>query len=267
MPFYWPTHHTPEFTIITSPYPLWPAILICLLIAIVHKLVEHFLFDTATRITQRTLTLSKPSWLCHPETNPLSPTTKCTIPSLAELRRIEQHIESLNDESEFDILRRYGSSIGLRQRQLRELKSWFLGVKSFGVQRDKFLESAFKLIVIVPISVFGGYVVYFEHDFFVHHWKQWLFEGQSVAIMDPTGCSLDGANEPLVQQYDDWMVLYYVVSLGYHLNRALAQFSNPSRKDFVAMFIHHWATLILMTFSFVSGSIRYPASKIKHILF
>ena len=42
----------------------------------------------------------------------------------------------------------------------------------------------------------------------------------------------------------------------YHLNRALTQFSNPSRKDFVALFIHHWATLLLMTCSFMSGKLR-----------
>ena len=260
MALLWP-YNIPEFKILISPYPLWPSIPIAVSIAFIHKLVEHFLNDTATRITQHTLSLSKPSWLCHPDTKSLShesalSTSKYTIPSLTELRRIEQHIEELHDESEFHILRRYGSSIGFHQHQLRELKSWFLGVKSFGVQRAKFLESTFKLIVIVPITVFGIYVVYFEHDFFVHHWKQWFFEGQNEALWDPAGCSVVGANKPLVQQYDDWMVLYYVVSLGYHLNRALTQFSNPSRKDFVALFVHHWTTLILMTGSFVSGRIR-----------
>lgn len=280
----------PQIEIRISPFQLWPAIPVALLIAMVHKLVSHFLFDTATRITQHTLTLSKPPWLCDPGTKPLSHESALslspkqnTIPSLTELRRIEQHIESLDGESQFHILQRYGSSIGLRSHQvcesilfefqfdsefdsvyqcpmhlqLRELKSWFLGMKSFDVQRAKYLESTFKLIVVVPIAVYGVYVVYFEHDLFVQDWKQWLFEGQTESIMDPTGCSLRGADEPLVQQYDEWMVLYYVVSLGYHLNRALTQFSNPSRKDFVALFVHHWATLILMTGSFVSGRIRF----------
>ena len=43
---------------------------------------------------------------------------------------------------------------------------------------------------------------------------------------------------------------------GYHLNRALSQFHNPVRKDFVAMFIHHWTTLSLIFCSFVGGKTR-----------
>lgn len=53
-------------------------------------------------------------------------------------------------------------------------------------------------------------------------------------------------------------VTYYVNMCveGYHLNRALAQFHNPVRKDFVALFIHHWTTLSLIFCSFVGGKTR-----------
>ena len=40
------------------------------------------------------------------------------------------------------------------------------------------------------------------------------------------------------------------------MQRALAQFSNPARKDFWALLIHHLCTLALMLLSFMGGSMR-----------
>ena len=43
------------------------------------------------------------------------------------------------------------------------------------------------------------------------------------------------------------------MSLGYHLHRAIFQFVDTFRKDFWAMVIHHWVTVLLIIFSWQLG--------------
>ena len=58
------------------------------------------------------------------------------------------------------------------------------------------------------------------------------------------------------QETDALLVWYYILSMGYHMQRTLAQFSNPARKDFVALCIHHWSTLTCLLFSYLAAFLR-----------
>merc|ERR1719445_2144839 len=40
------------------------------------------------------------------------------------------------------------------------------------------------------------------------------------------------------------------------MQRTLAQFHNPTRKDFVALCIHHWSTLTCLLFSYLAAFLR-----------
>jgi len=47
--------------------------------------------------------------------------------------------------------------------------------------------------------------------------------------------------------------IYYVLLFGYYLNHTITQFSDPVRKDFLALCMHHIVTLILISLSYNSG--------------
>eukprot|EP01083_Nonionella_stella_P201584 737363_1 len=55
-------------------------------------------------------------------------------------------------------------------------------------------------------------------------------------------------------QIESWRVfLYYQIATGYHAHRAVWQFWEKKRKDIIAMFIHHWVTVVLIASSWYWG--------------
>eukprot|EP01084_Bolivina_argentea_P269047 457139_1 len=258
---------------------LWPSLIMCIIIYIIRYIVNYIFKERADRITQYKIDTAKPHWLnisnSSPNANntsndkPLKGTTingttingttttingtTTTTLTQKQSNKIMSLINTLK-EKEANKLFNYASEINLTDVQIRGLKTYFTQIKQADSHKNKFLESTFKLVCMVPISLYGIYVVYFKHDFFINHWKQWINYGDNPQDMEY--CKVNHQNEPLTQIYDDWILWYYIVSLGYHLNRAVMQFHNPARKDFVAMFIHHWVTLALMVFSFLGGKTR-----------
>ena len=95
--------------------------------------------------------------------------------------------------------------------------------------------------MVSAIAIYGFYVVNIRHDFFMNHRRQW-----------PKYPDV----EPYRQETDDWLLWYYIMSLGYHLQRTFFQWHNPGRNDFVALVIHHWSTIICILFSYLAAFLR-----------
>lgn len=114
-------------------------------------------------------------------------------------------------------------------------------MNDFVIKKDKFLESIFKVTVVTSIAIYGFYVVNIKHDFFMNHRSIW---------------PLYPDKEPYRQKTDNYLLIYYILSIGYHLQRTLFQFHNPGRKDFIALLIHHWSTIILLIFSYLASFLR-----------
>ncbi|MBN3300226.1 CERS6 synthase, partial [Amia calva] len=49
---------------------------------------------------------------------------------------------------------------------------------------------------------------------------------------------------------------YYIVELSFYLSLMFSQFTDIRRKDFLIMFMHHLATISLITFSYVNNMVR-----------
>ena len=54
--------------------------------------------------------------------------------------------------------------------------------------------------------------------------------------------------------------IYYFLQIGYHGHRAFYQFFEHSRRDFWAMFVHHWVTIFLLIGSKMCGYQQFGAT-------
>ncbi|TWW62272.1 Ceramide synthase 5 [Takifugu flavidus] len=74
---------------------------------------------------------------------------------------------------------------------------------------------------------------------------------------NPNSRHLDGLSKQL-----DWEVMtpglyyYYVTELAFYWSLVFSQFTDIKRKDFFIMFIHHLATVSLISFSYVNNMVR-----------
>ena len=201
-----------------DPYKLWPAVIIAFIMVIIRITVNNTFYSFATRMTQYKIDIAKPDWL----TTPSLASHKNGINKACENRKTKELTESQSKqmlklidklkEKDVSKLCSYAQDIELPDHQIRELKSYFITLKQADTHNNKFLESAFKFLCILPISFYGTYVVYFKHDFFINHHKQWTHVGDKHPIT--TECVVYHDNEPLTQVYDDAMLWYYIISLG-----------------------------------------------------
>mmetsp|Transcript_67691 Transcript_67691/g.107438 ORF Transcript_67691/g.107438 Transcript_67691/m.107438 type:complete len:400 (-) Transcript_67691:90-1289(-) len=250
-----------------DPLKLWPALPFCALLFFIRWLIDRTLSGTADYLTEYKIEHEKPDFLitsaaireanikngtisAHKASQLASKSKQVSDKERNKLLSLI-HCTKLDEQTLFT----YASDIKLSKFQIRELKRYVQLVKEYEVHKNKFLESTFKLAALCPIALYGTYVMYFKHDFFIHHWKAWVYAEEELVDFKPCTFDIEG-NEPMNQIYDGWLLWYYSISLGYHLNRALTQFTNPSRKDFVALLIHHWTTLALMMGSFMAGNVR-----------
>lgn len=101
----------------------------------------------------------------------------------------------------------------------------------------KYNEEFWKCITMTCITIFGIYVMCHEEFF---HDPRLLFKQYP-------------------QQESSLIQTYYRISLGYHGFRAIFQFVEPKRKDFWAMVVHHWVTVILILASWWTGVMQIGA--------
>merc|ERR1719203_1387449 len=96
---------------------------------------------------------------------------------------------------------------------------------------QKFNEEAWKGLTMLCITIYGIWVM-----------------GHEPFFGDP---SLNYKEWP---QIESWRVfLYYQIAVGYHVHRAIWQFWDKKRSDIIAMFIHHWVTVMLVGASWYWG--------------
>lgn len=239
---------------------LWPALLIVPILTVYRKCLDSFLDSTSTYYAQDQINHAVPSWM--PDTL-AEMNEKHTFNTNTNTNGKTEHTDLCQEqhpspsppgtaEREFDdICRRKGVSemfqffsshdVPLVKKQKRELKSYHKALNELDLKKEKFLESVYKLSVVASISCYGFWVVNIHHDLFVHHRKQWPKYPDT---------------EPYRQETDNYLLWYYILSIGYHLQRTLTQFHNPARKDFIALFIHHWSTIVCLLFSYLAAFLR-----------
>ena len=107
---------------------------------------------------------------------------------------------------------------------------------------SKFKESFFKVCGF-GLVYFYGIKIIFEPKLSQFFWDT------SSQCREPQWPQWSGDLE------NSWYNLnyYYWLQIGYHGHRALYQFFEHSRKDFWAMFIHHWVTVFLLVGSYGAG--------------
>jgi hypothetical protein len=143
------------------------------------------------------------------------------------------------------LILQYCASIELSARKIRQIVNYNTCILKYDLQQEKFLECCFKLFCVVCIRIYSIYVCVYATDIFWDHRTQWPEH--------------PGDGPPYKQYADAYLIGYYAISLGYHMQRALTQFSNPSRKDFWVLFIHHWSTIVCITFSYFAAFMRSGA--------
>jgi len=239
---------------------LWPCVLVVVALTLWRKLIDYSLQNTSEYYARQQITHAKPAWMPdtlaemdqHPDKLANGSTVHTDLRQRVNTKSSTSSAPKGTAEREFeDICRSKGVSemfhffssrdVALAKKQRRDLKSYHKAVNELELKKEKFLESAYKLTVVSAISCYGFWVVNIEHSLFVNHRKQW------PKYPD---------HEPYRQETDSFLLWYYILSIGYHVQRTITQFHNPSRKDFVALFIHHWSTIVCLLFSYLAAFLR-----------
>lgn len=116
----------------------------------------------------------------------------------------------------------------------KQVLSWFR--RRSNVDRPttlvKFSETFWRFIYYLGAFIYGCFVMFYVHG-------DCTFETQNCW----TGYPLQTCTRP--------MYWYYFISLTFYMSTTITQFIDVKRKDFWEMFIHHIATIILISFSYV----------------
>jgi len=225
---------------------LWPCLVMVPFLSLYRKLIDFFLDGTSEHYARQQIDHAMPEWMPDTLTEMNSNYNVTATPDLRHHPTPTTPREKFDDfcrqKGVFEVFELFSSSdVPLVQQQRRELKTYHKAVNDLATKKNKFLESVFKATVVTAVSVYGFYVVNIRLDLFVHHRNQWPKYPDT---------------EPYRQQTDSFLLWYYILSIGYHVHRSLTQFHNPKRDDFVALFIHHWSTNILLLFSYLAAFLR-----------
>ncbi|CAF1318972.1 unnamed protein product [Adineta steineri] len=99
----------------------------------------------------------------------------------------------------------------------------------------KFSESFWRFVFYLSIFIYGLIIL---QD------KSWL--------SDTRNCWLDYPNHPLTSD----IFGYYMIELAFYWSLLFSQFIDVKRKDFWQMFLHHIATIALLSFSYIVNFVR-----------
>mmetsp|Transcript_56715 Transcript_56715/g.51035 ORF Transcript_56715/g.51035 Transcript_56715/m.51035 type:complete len:385 (+) Transcript_56715:19-1173(+) len=236
---------------------LWPSIIVAIVLTIYRLLINRIFESWAIYYANQQILKEKPKFLakmlnCYESVNKVTSRSR-NGDSMTHRNIASEPANTQELEIEFDSVCKKNKAIdhvynffndrdiALTKPQRRAIKSYHKAVSDFVIKKDKYLESVFKVTVVSSIAMYGFYVVNIKHDFFMNHRSIWpKYPDQ----------------EPYRQETDNWLLYYYILSIGYHTQRTLFQFHNPGRKDFVALVIHHWSTIILLIFSYLASFLR-----------
>lgn len=121
--------------------------------------------------------------------------------------------------------------------ETRQIERWFRLRRNQDrpTLMKKFTETGWRFTFYFGIFVYG----------ITSLWdKEWLWDSQKC---------WEGFPRHNVQSSIYW---YYMIELGFYLSLMFSQFLDVKRKDFMEMFIHHIATVSLLSFSYVGNFIR-----------
>ena len=79
-----------------------------------------------------------------------------------------------------------------------------------------------------------------------------LFFSQSPWFWDTRQCWHSYPYQPLTSG----LYYYYIMELAFYWSLMFSQFTDIKRKDFLIMFVHHLATIGLITFSYINNMVR-----------
>eukprot|EP01084_Bolivina_argentea_P083603 151379_1 len=215
---------------------LWPCIVIALILTVYRISLDKLFGSIAKYHAQRQIENNRPQWLSTLLSNN---NTNNGFTNINNPQQFDELCKNKDLSQLYKLLVPIG--INLSRSQHCALKTYHKACNEFAIKTDKFLESIFKVTVVSMIAIYGFYVVNIKHDLFMNHRHQWPSYPDA---------------EPYRQKTDSYLLLYYNLSLGYHMQRTFLQFHNPTRKDFIALLIHHWSTIILILFSYLASFLR-----------
>jgi len=99
----------------------------------------------------------------------------------------------------------------------------------------KFSESFWRFVYYLSIFIYG---------FIILQNKSWT--------LDTRHCWLNYPNHPLTND----VFWYYMIELAFYWSLLFSQFVDVQRKDFWQMFVHHIATILLLSFSYIVNFVR-----------
>eukprot|EP01084_Bolivina_argentea_P318350 552064_1 len=205
----------------TAYYPissLYPSFAVICVITVVHYIMDKTLLSKASKYANNEVNLIQPEWINSSKYS--SDLTKQKLIKISR-KKLQIKLKKIFDE--------------LDSTQTQQLISYHKQLTAFEKHISKFLEASFKCIVFGFIYAYGLGLIFVDGKWF---WDQKWMWSQSQLPGSPTQPPGDNA----IFNLD----IYYFLQIGYHGHRATYQFFEHRRRDFWAMFIHHWVTVFLL---------------------
>jgi len=148
-------------------------------------------------------------------------------------QELQKFIDRCEDKQtkESQVTKEWCQKMGWNEEEL--VKYW----KYYSIEEQKeelvhkYLEEMWKCLTVAFNALIGCYVMWSQPSF----WNTQLLWSE-------------------FPQIETWqMTMFYAIGVGYHLHRAVFQFFDHYRKDFVAMVLHHWTTVGLIWLSWHYG--------------
>lgn len=131
--------------------------------------------------------------------------------------------------------------------QQRDLTAFQKACSVHSKHISKFQEALFKVVVFGSIYLYGLGLICVDGRWF---WDQkWMWTQSAKSMPQPLG----------THSFFNLKV-YYWLQIAYAMHRAYYQFLEHTRRDFWAMFIHHWVATGLLIGSYVTGYCRVGAT-------
>ncbi|XP_041945470.1 ceramide synthase 5 isoform X1 [Alosa sapidissima] len=121
--------------------------------------------------------------------------------------------------------------------EVRKVQRWFRQRRNQDKPstHTKFCESMWRFVFYLCIFTYGMSVIW-----------------QSSWIWNTRQCWMNYPYQVLTSE----MYRYYVIELAFYWSLMFSQFTDIQRKDFLIMFVHHLATISLISFSYVTNMVR-----------
>jgi len=207
---------------------LWMSIIVALSITTIHVLLDFVFRYRAELFAERTISrkqVTRPKWI----------PSKMTALTYNKL-------QWLNPRSFRNIVpKKYEQFSSAQQTDLILFQK---ACAQHSKQISKYQEALFKCVVFGTIWLYGLGLLWFNGRWY---WdSEWMWaQGIPQAMGD----------HPIFN-----LRVFYILQIGYAAHRGYYQFFEHSRKDFWAMFIHHWVAVGLLVGSYTTGFCQIGAT-------